>query len=423
MTIQTLAFEHIIEAYLPIFSASDFDIEKFGTEAIPIPTFPLSLVNDLLLQAYFAFSKLPNVINIDGEVIVVGDIHGNIRDLVRILRCNRPPDKKFLFLGDYVDRGEFSFEVIVLLFALSLKYPQHVALLRGNHEFELVNSVYGFKEQMIGLFRSTEAYDFFNQVFKFLPIAATITSSDGSFSLCVHGGISPQLKSLCQLNELNRMDDSELLQDIVWSDPSNSSITFAQNPRGHGYTFGRSVLFDFLKSNGVKRLIRAHECVNGVRRSFEDALITVFSSSNYKGDRSNCCGFLKFHNDGVIETSILECISVLKRDQAILSKIGYNKTTLNSLRLSPLALTPNRNGFHISGSRSGNSLSINSCSISRKKFPAIGRPAFIQADFSARNRRTSHQARRFSLGSCANDDATKSFPSVPDKLPPILQTI
>ncbi len=88
------------------------------------------------------------LLRIRAPVIVAGDIHGQFEDLVRLFEAaGSPQDKRYLFLGDYVDRGRNSLETICLLFALKIKYPENVFLLRGNHEDEDINKRYGFTDE------------------------------------------------------------------------------------------------------------------------------------------------------------------------------------------------------------------------------------------------------------------------------------
>ncbi|KAL3093445.1 hypothetical protein niasHT_027452 [Heterodera trifolii] len=89
------------------------------------------------------------LIRLQPPVVLCGDIHGQFRDLLRIFKTmGFPPDKKYLFLGDYVDRGTQSLETMVLLFCYKVKYPDSVILLRGNHECSNMNRAYGFFEEV-----------------------------------------------------------------------------------------------------------------------------------------------------------------------------------------------------------------------------------------------------------------------------------
>ena len=93
-------------------------------------------------------NKEPAVLKIDSEIITVGDIHGNLESLINIFKTNGDPENtKYLFLGDYIDRGQNSCEVIILLFAYKILYPNNIFLMRGNHEFQDMTDHYGFKEE------------------------------------------------------------------------------------------------------------------------------------------------------------------------------------------------------------------------------------------------------------------------------------
>ena len=88
------------------------------------------------------------MLEIDLPIKICGDIHGHLKDLVQVFTSHKlPPFSKYLFLDDYVDRGNKSVEVICLLFALKLRYPKNIFLLRGNHEGQEMTEKYGFKEE------------------------------------------------------------------------------------------------------------------------------------------------------------------------------------------------------------------------------------------------------------------------------------
>ena len=129
-----------------------------------------------------------------------GDIHGQYTDLIRLFEYGGfPPDANYLFLGDYVDRGKNSLETVCLLFAYKIKYKENFFLLRGNHESEQINRMYGFYDECKRRY-SVKLWKTFLDTFNYLPVAAFIDDK----ILCMHGGLSPELHSLDQIRNINR---------------------------------------------------------------------------------------------------------------------------------------------------------------------------------------------------------------------------
>jgi protein phosphatase len=221
----------------------------------------------------------------------VGDLHGNIDDLLRIFEiAGYPPQRSYLFLGDYVDRGSHSCEVILLLYALKATFPNHISLLRGNHEFEIMNAAYGFKQECTTRL-SADIYGKILLSFDALPLAALLFRN-----FCVHGGISPRLESreavLAVSKECREFGDN-VQTDLLWSDPSADIDDYDPNPRGCGWLFGEDAVLDFAEDTGIcNRVIRSHEsCPRGFDFPFVDPLVlTVFSCGDYC-DMMNDAGF------------------------------------------------------------------------------------------------------------------------------------
>ena len=276
---------------------------EFTEEDIDLPHFEPDLVCKLIKSAIQVFSHQETLIRVPTPATIVGDIHGNMSDLLHILqRFPHYKSESLLFLGDYVDRGAHSIAVITLLLALLCKYPKRVFLIRGNHEFSHVNRMYGFFSEIINTYFGDDLWDEFQTVFAWMPLAAVV----GDKIFCVHGGLSPQLKGLHQIKDLARpienYDDDPMVSDLVWSDPNEGVSMYADNERGSGVLFGYQAMRDFLTGVGMKVLVRAHQCVaDGYSVFGQSAGVTVFSSSEYCSLMHNRCGVLYVNDKGNIE--------------------------------------------------------------------------------------------------------------------------
>ena len=99
----------------------------------------------LIKMAREVFMEQPVFLELEAPIKVFGDIHGQFTDLLRIFEHGGfPPEANYLILGDYVDRGKYSLETIILLFAYKVKFKENIFLLRGNHECAQINRIYGF---------------------------------------------------------------------------------------------------------------------------------------------------------------------------------------------------------------------------------------------------------------------------------------
>ena len=183
-----------------------------------------------------------NILYLNAPLYVYGDIHGQFQDLIRFLEMTGlPPKSNLLFLGDYVDRGKNSIEVITLLFAFKILYPQHVFLLRGNHECPEVNANYGFLDECKERFGADDGrrvFDVANKCMMQLPLAAVINQK----IFCVHGGIPKNLQNLNQLKNINR-EQFEIVPgegtvcDLLWADPNENNPVVEWETSGRGCSF------------------------------------------------------------------------------------------------------------------------------------------------------------------------------------------
>ena len=226
-----------------------------------------------------------NLIALQTPIQLVGDVHGQFNDLLHIFNLFESPQScKYLFMGDYVDRGYYSIHVMLTLMIYKILYPQHVHLIRGNHESRTISSTYGFYAECQSKYPNTQLWNWFTDAFDCLPLGAEILG-EGKSLFVVHGGLSPQLQQLDQLRLLDRfieIPQDGIMADIMWSDPAADTEGFSLSPRGAGYTFGRQVVEKFSEINNIDHIARAHQlCMEGYQELFDEKCLTVWSAPNY----------------------------------------------------------------------------------------------------------------------------------------------
>jgi serine/threonine-protein phosphatase 2A catalytic subunit len=151
----------------------------------------------------------------------------------------QPPDTNYLFMGDYVDRGYYSVETVCLLFALKIRFNSRITILRGNHEVRQITQVYGFYDECLRKYGNTKVWEYFTELFDYLPLTAVVDNS----ILCMHGGLSPSIDKLDQIKQIDRVQEvpHEGPQcDLLWSDP-DERVGWAISHRGAGYQFGSDI--------------------------------------------------------------------------------------------------------------------------------------------------------------------------------------
>lgn len=256
---------------------------------------------------------------------VFGDLHGQLRDLLLFFHAFGMPGRDgttFVFNGDFVDRGRHQLEVVGLLFALKVLYPEKVWLIRGNHEDRLMNEKYGFKSEclrLLGVDFGKKMFGLMQSAFNRLPLACLVANR----ALILHGGIGDGMWGLSDLWTVARPLTSEMilakenswLFNILWSDPIEDGklsdpnvFGVHQSPRGGiAAQFAWNITKTFCARNGLSLIIRSHQSKKG-SRGFDvmhsNTLVRVFSARDYEGHGNDSAVLLitatQAQNDGSV---------------------------------------------------------------------------------------------------------------------------
>jgi len=248
--------------------------------------------DELFLDIYTVYHQNSMFVEIhEKDLVIVGDIHGYMDSLLGIFKTFGHPKKtKYLFLGDYVDRGDRSLDCLILLLSLKIMYPKNMTLLRGNHEDKFCNKKYGFFDEIKLLTNDeTEMQSVIEKIcgiFTMLPLVARVNDN----IMCLHGGI-PRYKlggknifeELGTYKVPTYSRDNRIVQ-LLWNDPQLHDGWARNMVRGEKFfSFGPDVLSEFLELHGCTHLIRGHEiCQVGFCVMFDGKCTTLFSAQNYQ---------------------------------------------------------------------------------------------------------------------------------------------
>eukprot|EP00761_Pharyngomonas_kirbyi_P012257 gb/GECH01012284.1/.p1 GENE.gb/GECH01012284.1/~~gb/GECH01012284.1/.p1 ORF type:complete len:415 (+),score=108.05 gb/GECH01012284.1/:1-1245(+) len=260
---------------------------------------PAKYAYRILIEVKDILAELPSVVDIsveEGEKITVcGDTHGQFFDLYHIFETNGfpSPDNPYLFNGDFVDRGSWSIEVVLTLFALKIALPNSAHLTRGNHESRHLNRVYGFEGEVKAKYNE-KMFDLFQEVFNWLPLGMVLNHK----VLVLHGGLfSRDGVTLDEMRKLSRnfdIPEEGLMCEMLWSDPMKENGR-APSKRGVGVSFGPDVTKKFLDDNNLSMVVRSHEMkMNGYEVEADGRLVTVFSAPNYCDQGNNKGAYIHF---------------------------------------------------------------------------------------------------------------------------------
>ncbi|XP_012424902.5 serine/threonine-protein phosphatase with EF-hands 1 isoform X1 [Taeniopygia guttata] len=356
-------------------------------------------VLQLLSETRRVLKEMPNITHLSTsyskEITVCGDLHGNLDDLLLIFYKNGLPSEqnRYVFNGDFVDRGKNSMEILIILFAFLLIYPNDLHLNRGNHEDYIMNLRYGFTKEVSKKYKDhwKQILCLLRDVFSWLPLATIIDSK----VLILHGGISDttdldflnalernKLKSLMRppKSVRNRQDQMKKripttkpskhianqhvagktqhisssgfteppgsnlppdpalkewkqILDILWSDPRSQNGCTPNKCRGGGCYFGPDVTAKLFERYNLKMLIRSHEFKpEGYEISHDGKVITIFSASNYYEEGSNRGAYIKL-NPELTPRFVQYQVSKFTRRRNLRERVGtIESSALKSLR-------------------------------------------------------------------------------------------
>lgn len=273
-----------------------------------------------------------NVIHLQGEYTVVGDLHGQFYDLAKIFKLHGlPPSRRYLFLGNYIGGGGFNCEMMMFLLAIKARYPDYIFMLRGPNESCSTSAAFFFEEECF-LKYNERVFHLLVSAFYSLPLAAVVNK----VYFCVHGGLSPDIEYIESIDSVFRFGEIPSeggMCDLLWADPlwDADNVVAAQTSdeyftpttqfydnqpdfvpnqkRGRSYVFNFACIKFFMQKNNFRCIIRSHEVEDNGYKLYRvlpstdyPCMISIFSAPNY-------CG--SFENMGAVAT-LGENVSIVK---------------------------------------------------------------------------------------------------------------
>ena len=260
----------------------------------------ISLIN----EAQNIFEKDKSLIQVRSPCKIFGNLFGQYSDLMRFFSSFGNPSEtnqmgdiyimNYIFLGNCIDLGFESLEVIFLLIALKVKYPNNIYLIRGNHEDINVNSFNGLsdecKEKLNDNIKSPDSiFMKLNNLFNYFPLGITIDQH----ILCVHSGIGNNIKSISEIENINRPvnidlnDKDNIVNQLLYSDCQEN-----ENPMNYKI-YSKNHLNEFMSNNKLELLITSHKFINeGIKSFYNDKLIVVNSATDFLDKYENIGGML-----------------------------------------------------------------------------------------------------------------------------------
>ena len=259
-------------------------------------------------KAIELMSQEPTVLTIPLPCTIVGDIHGQFHDLKELFNIGgTPPETNYVFLGDYVDRGHYGLECLLLLVTLKLRFPTRISLLRGNHECTLQTRDYGFYDECMKKYGNVNVWKYCVRMFEFMATAAVLDNE----IFCVHGGLSQTATTLDEIKALERckqIPPTGGYCELMWSDPDENQLEkFVKSSRSAGAMFNGQAVAEFNQTNGTRLICRAHQLAqDGYQWFFGNTLVTVWSAPKYYYRMDNVASVMEIDSPTVYNFRVFE---------------------------------------------------------------------------------------------------------------------
>ncbi|OHT10946.1 Ser/Thr protein phosphatase [Tritrichomonas foetus] len=282
---------------------------------LKVPLIPPFVVNKLLTGVHGILEKEPSLLNLIGDYVIVGSLHGSFIDLLRILsKHGSPARQKYLFLGNLTGYGDFQVETVLVVYLMKILWPTNIAILRGYEEFTKACIVNGFREELDMMYQNCELFGPFMKTFSVLPIAGIINKE----AFCVSGGIGKEIHNLKAIAQIKRPIDilnNQLLIELFNSEPTDVLPMYLPTKKGQGHLFGEKACSEFLSMLKLKLIFRSKNIVSkGYDERFNGKLVTLCSASGI--ERNNLCG-IAIYGPTMNQRANFEFMPNLKRNDVI----------------------------------------------------------------------------------------------------------
>lgn len=276
----------IVNKYIELVHSCGDNIDQVG-KFIPIPLFSESILKKLCEESKKVNVQVFPVTPIHLDIVVVGDLHGNLHNLLEIFRkFGDPPRTKYLFIGNIIDYGDFSLECLALLLALNTLYPTDVYVLRGHTENHAISVYHGLETDVKGAYMNTMVYDAFIDAIHHLPIAAIVNGK----IFCSQPEVVKRYSCVQEMVEKNE-NVPILRQEAAYNDTLQtfgkvdymSAVYFAESSDLELMILGScpdEMFYDF--NSGVLSLSSCNQCAGAVVKIIEgeESQIEMFESNH-----------------------------------------------------------------------------------------------------------------------------------------------